>query len=116
MPTGNAVERKVIEQVIYPEFTKTKFYNDVNLLLLNEPVKLEDHTKIELELNSDDLVPADGQKVTVLGLGRLHHKGDTPNKVRFVEVEKTADEDCQRAHPSLKIEDSIQLCAGTQLI
>lgn len=72
-----------------------------------------DHTDIVLTLNEDDLIPADGQEVVVLGLGLIEESGDSPEKVRFVEVEKTADDYCNSAYGG-DIEDSIQLCAGVE--
>ncbi|KAL3940256.1 MAG: hypothetical protein SGBAC_005172 [Bacillariaceae sp.] len=109
--TGDAVERKVVDQVIHPDYDSDAYYHDFNLLLLDEAVSLQDHTDTVLSLNEDDLVPTDGQEVTVLGLGLLEEDGHSPDKVRFVEVEKTADEDCNDAYGG-DIEDSIQFCAG----
>ncbi|CAJ1934769.1 unnamed protein product [Cylindrotheca closterium] len=109
--TGDAVDRKVSKQVIHPDYNSDTYNHDFNLLLLDEAVTLSDSTDIVLELNEDDLVPTDGQEVTVLGLGLLEESGDTPEKVRYVEVEKTADEFCNDAYGG-DIEDSIQFCAG----
>jgi len=111
--TGDAVNRKVDDQVIHPDYDSDTFAYDFNLLLLDEAVNLEDHTDIVLTLNEDDLVPTDGQEVTVLGLGLLEEDGETPDKVRYVEVEKTADEYCNDAYGG-DIEDSVQFCAGVE--
>lgn len=111
--SGDAVERTVVDQVIHPDYDSDVFTNDYNLLLLDESVTLQDHTDIVLTLNEDDLVPAEGQEVTVLGLGLLEESGDSPDKVRFVEVQRTADDFCNEAYDG-DIEDSVQFCAGVE--
>ena len=110
--TGDAVVRRVVDQVIHPSYDSSNYWHDFNLLLLDEPATM-DHTDIVLTLNEDDLVPADGQEVVVLGLGLIEESGDSPEKVRFVEVEKTADDFCNAAYGG-EIEDSIQFCAGVE--
>ena len=111
--TGDAVDRDVVDQVINPSYDSDTYHHDFNLLLLDEAVSLSDHTDIVLSLNEDDLIPTDGQEVIVLGLGLLQESGDSPEKVRYVEVEKTADEYCNKAYDG-SIEDSIQICAGVE--
>lgn len=109
--TGDAVERQVVNQTIHPEYNKKTYHHDFNLLLLDEPVTM-DHTDIGLSLNLDELLPVDGQEVTVLGLGVLEKSGDVPDKVRYVEVYKMDDEKCNKAYDGT-LDDSIQICAGT---
>jgi hypothetical protein len=104
--------RLVEEMIRHPEYSTTKFYNDVMFLRLDEPVYAIPY----IELNRDSDQPRNGEDVTVMGLGALAEGGDYPDVLQAVDLGVIDFETCNDAYVEVGlgplIED-VMLCAGT---
>ena len=109
---GDAAEVNVIMEVTHPHYNDETTANDFMLLLLEESVSTS-LTSVTLSLNEESSVPADGQYLTVLGLGDLKYNGTSPNLLRDVVVPVVNTEECN--HPLAydgEVIDSVMFCAG----
>jgi secreted trypsin-like serine protease len=111
-----AVKSRITDQFIHPSYDASTISNDYMLLRLEVPVDLpptNDGTSGVLTLNYDDTVPANGQSLTVMGLG-LEAEGnwDGADALRYVVVKKIAYKVCTKSYDGEVQEDSM-FCAGT---
>jgi trypsin len=121
---GIAVKARITDQFIHPDYEQSTISNDYMLLRLEVPDLPVDlsvdltpsnifTTNVELTLNYDDTVPADGQNLTVIGLG-LEDENDleAADVLRQVVVRKIAHEVCTKQYDGEVQEDNM-FCAGT---
>jgi len=104
--------RLVVEAIRHPDYDTTKYYNDVLLLRLEEPV----YDIPFVELNKDSEQPVVGEDVTVMGLGALEEAGGYPDLLQEVDLGVVDPETCTKAYESVglgPIYEDIMLCAGT---
>jgi len=111
--THGAVWRNVVTYVADPTYDDSTLANDFALLQLDSPVDLS--TPIELEINDQYAVPADGEDLTVLGLGLTKWNGNKlSNKLRDVEVQAIDTDTCNESSSyGGEVEDDKMFCAGT---
>lgn len=104
--------RMVVEMIRHPNYDTEKFYNDVLLLRLDEPV----YDVPFVELNKDRKQPKVGEEVTVMGLGALAEGGDYPELLQEVDLGIIDFDTCNNDYVSVDlgplIEDTM-VCAGT---
>lgn len=101
--------RKVIAVIIHEDFDDRTLENDIALIMMTKPFKLNSYVKpIKL--------PKKGKvikgKVTVSGFGNVAHGGKSSNVLKKVVVPVVDDLSCQRSYRNIKIVTESMLCAG----
>jgi secreted trypsin-like serine protease len=112
-----AVKARIVEEFIHPNYEMSTISNDFLLLRLEVPVELppmnDGTSNVELTLNYDDSFPADGQDLTVIGLGLEDETNwDGADSLRQVVVQKVPHDFCTKQYDGDVEEDSM-FCAGT---
>lgn len=109
-----AVRVKVVQQRMHPKYDNNTEENDVMVLKLAAPVVQS--TSVNLVLNDEYSVPANGADLTVLGLGDLIEDGPSPTTLMDVVV-KAVDTDKCNSRDSYDggVVDSVMFCAGKQM-
>jgi trypsin len=95
--TGNgngAVLARVVDEEMHPQFDGRTLDNDFFLHRLDSKVDLQ--TDITLRLNEDDGVPANGQGLSVMGLGLTEEGGRRPQRLNDVDVQYIPTKDCNK--------------------
>ena len=104
--------RLVVEMIRHPNYNTEKYYNDMLLLRLEEPV----YDVPFVELNKDKEQPKVGEEVTVMGLGALLEGGGYPDLLQEVDLGIIDFDTCNNAYVNVGlgplIEDTM-VCAGT---
>jgi len=96
----------VSREIPHPSYDRDNDLNDVMLVQLEEPVT---NTSVQ-ELNFDANVPADGETVTVIGIGHTMEGGPFAATLQVVDVNIVDFETCQNFFGI--IVDDIMVCAG----
>ena len=103
---------RIVEKMIrHPNYSTTKFYNDMMLLRLDEPVNEIPF----IEINRDENHPRTGEEVTVMGLGALAEGGDYPDVLQAVDLEIIDFKTCNDAYVGVglgPLNEDVMLCAG----
>ena len=107
--TEGSVRARVRRSKRHPNYNSRTLENDFVLLRLWEDVPMS--TEVTLSLNSQYVVPSEGDPVTTLGLGTLQQGGDVSNILRDVEVFAINSEVCNRSYNGEVIDD-VMFCAG----
>jgi secreted trypsin-like serine protease len=112
-----AVKARITEEIIHPNYIMSTISNDFMLLRLEVPVELprviDGTPNVELTLNYDDAFPADGQDLTVIGLGLEDESNwDGADALRRVVVQKIGHDECNKQYGGAVEEDNM-FCAGT---
>jgi trypsin len=113
--SNGAVYREVSQYKKHPNYNDNTSQDDFALLKLQSPVTLS--TTLELSINDSMGSPANGQDLTVLGLGLTKEGNDNSaaNKLRDVEVQAIDTADCNAgsAYDGEVFDDSM-FCAGAE--
>ena len=109
--TEGSVRARVRRSKRHPNYNSRTLENDFVLLRLWEDVPMS--TEVTLSLNSQYVVPSEGDPVTTLGLGTLQQGGDVSNILRDVEVFAINSEVCNRSYNGEVIDD-VMFCAGVE--
>lgn len=106
--TGQFFEDEAI--LVHPNYDGSIELNDIML------VKLEGTSDVPVvPLNTDQAVPADGETVTIIGLGRTSQGGDLADVLQEVNVEAVDYDTCFAFWDgSVPIGDERQVCAGLE--
>jgi len=110
---NNAVRVRVTGEVRHPNYDDFTLANDFLLLRLAEDVTVGG-SDVVLSINDQFSSPANGEALTVLGLGLTSEQSfNTPNKLRDVEIKAIPTNVCnqQNAYGG-DVEGDIMLCAG----
>jgi trypsin len=106
-----AVRVQVAKQVMHPAYDNVTEENDVMVLKLAFPVTRS--TSVELVLNDEYSIPANGNDLTVLGLGDLVEDGPAPTTLMDVVVQAIDTDQCNsRDSYDGDVVDEVMLCAG----
>lgn len=106
--TEPGTERTIAKRKVHPEWDKDRFRNDFMILKLTEAV---DHAPVSI--NSDSNVPLEGQRLTVIGMGRLSEGGTVSNTLQKVDVNYIPYPDCISTFEFAdRVTDDIMMCAG----
>jgi trypsin len=106
-----AVRYQVAKQVMHPAYDNNTEENDVMVLKLASPVT--GSTSVELVLNDEYSIPANGNDLTVLGLGDLFEDGPAPTTLMDVVVQAIDTDQCNsRDSYDGDVVDEVMLCAG----
>lgn len=113
--SGHEQIREVVKIVIHDDYSRhpSGIFNDIALLFLDEPFKLDKNVNV-IKLPDDDQV-TEGMLI-VSGWGTLYSGGEIPDQLQYVTLPVVSQTVCQakwESHPYFPIEigDGI-LCAG----
>jgi trypsin len=109
---NNAVSVSVVDEAMHPNYNDDTMVNDFLLLKLSEPVNIPG-SNVVLSLNDQFSNPADGDDLTVLGLGKTSEGGSSPSILRDVEVQAIDTNICnQPAAYGGDVINTNMFCAG----
>jgi hypothetical protein len=109
---NNAVSVSVVDEAKHPNYNDDTMENDFLILKLAEPVNIPG-SDVVLSLNDQFSNPADGDDLTVLGLGKISEGGSTANVLRDVEVQAIDTNICnQPASYGGDVTNTDMFCAG----
>jgi trypsin len=109
--SGDEQTRQVKEIREHPEYgSVTSFDNDICLLILEEPVELNDKVAV-IGLPESMAEPADGDELVASGWGTLSSGGMAPDTLYWVTVPFVNDDLCGDAYGQDSIVPSM-ICAG----
>lgn len=106
---NGAVRVSVSNEAKHPNYNDNTVENDFLLLKLSEPVTM--NTNVVLSLNDQYATPADGEDLTVLGLGATSEGGSSPSILRDVVVQAIDTNECNQAYNG-DVDDTSMFCAG----
>lgn len=109
---GGAKEIRVIEDLEHPNYDDVDLTNDLRLLRLAKPFTIA--SNVFLLLNEQTQVPANGQDLTVIGVGDMFEGGNQASRLRKVEVQKIPHQTCSRDYGSGMVFQDYNICAGVQ--
>eukprot|EP00542_Grammatophora_oceanica_P005717 CAMPEP_0194065732 /NCGR_PEP_ID=MMETSP0009_2-20130614/85633_1 /TAXON_ID=210454 /ORGANISM="Grammatophora oceanica, Strain CCMP 410" /LENGTH=618 /DNA_ID=CAMNT_0038718615 /DNA_START=33 /DNA_END=1889 /DNA_ORIENTATION=+ len=99
-------KRRIIERSRHPSYNGNTFKHDFEVMLLNEPI-----THITpIPLNNLYSTPADGEYVTVVGLGDTEDGGHASDVLQKVSVPKVTKAQCNNWING--VDDTTMFCAG----
>lgn len=104
--------RMVAEMIRHPDYDTEKFYNDIMLIRLEEPVFDVPY----VEINKDPDKPKLGDTVTVMGLGALDEGGGFPDLLQTVDLTIVDFDLCNLIYESVGVGpliEDVMVCAGS---
>eukprot|EP00980_Cylindrotheca_fusiformis_P003918 scaffold869_cov150-Cylindrotheca_fusiformis.AAC.3 len=105
-----AVRVKVEETMMHPNYDNVSEENDVMVLRLASPVTSS--SSVNLLINDEYNIPANGADLTVLGLGDLVEDGAQPTNLMDVVVKAVDTDQCNRRDAyDGEVVDSVMFCA-----
>ena len=102
---------KVVKIIIHEKYNNHKVTNDIALLKLETPLKMNDYVQ-PVELPSLHQPTPGGTKCVVSGWGSLSEDGRDPSKLHRVDVPTITDEECRDKYSKSDILDSNLCCGG----
>lgn len=107
--TGNPRRSKITEKAYHPDFRSRTDEYDFMLLKLEEELRV--NSPIDFTLNEDNMIPIDGQDLTIMGFGLLaENTYGWPDRLQKVVLQTVSFEECNATYGD--IEDDLFICAG----
>lgn len=108
---SGGILRLCSEVIVHEDYDDFILTNDIALCKLNEPVFI-DESEVKLVINTDDMVPTDGDSLTVIGVGTTSSGGDISDVLLEVDLPFVNNEECnaQPGYDGLVTDD--MLCTG----
>lgn len=106
-PNSSAERIRIANTIKHFDFRRRTFESDIMLVKLAQPSKASTF----INVNSDPSLPAPGQSLTVIGMGRTSRAGPPRNKLQKVQVNLVDRETCVRAYGN-RLNDRTMLCAS----
>lgn len=111
---GREQRRELAEIIVHPEYDRMSSLNDIALLRLKRPLKLNNKVKV-VDLNTNPKCPKNGGRCIVMGWGTVDTSGwdPLPDSPQETTVHAISNKKCNESYTYENIWDS-NLCAGEE--